>query len=184
MLNMKKTTLLAVMAMLCLNFWVKAQISPTFAALKVGDKLPESFWQSKVNILFNDGAKQEIVLNAYKGKALLIDFWACWCGSCINHFMLLNQIQASNPSLAIIPVNTKTSRDTDERILELTSGKKYPKIKLDMPTIVSDTTITRFFPHHGIPYYIWISKDGRVRSITMSLLVNEPNIKLLVNAEN
>lgn len=172
------------MALLCLVFQASAQVNTPIIPLKVGDKLPADFWSAKVSLLASSGQKKLVELNTFKGKALLIDFWACWCGSCINHFNLLNQLQASHPDLAVIPVNTKSSRDTDERILELTSGKRYRKIRLDMPTIVADTTVTAFFPHHGIPYYIWISKDGRVRSISMSLFVNEANISLLLNEEN
>lgn len=171
------------MAMLCLNFRFNAHAQTAIPALKVGDKLPEVFWEAKLTFLTKDGIKQEWAMNTFKGKALIIDFWGCFCGACINHFGLLNQIQGKNPDLAIIPVNTKTTRDTEGKIVELISGKKYPTIKLDMPTIIADTTITQFFPHHAIPYYVWVSKDGRISAITMSLLVNEANIELLLNPE-
>ncbi|MDQ7949323.1 MAG: TlpA disulfide reductase family protein [Pedobacter sp.] len=180
---MKKLTLFVVMALLCLNFRSLAQQPDTIPALKVGDKLPANFWSTKVSLLDNTGKRWEAELSIFKGKALLIDFWACWCGACINHFVQLNQIQQHHPDLAIIPVNTKTTRDTDQRIIELTSGKKYRNITLAMPTVVSDTRITQFFPHHGLPHYVWISKDGRVKAISMSLFINEPNINLLLNAE-
>jgi len=76
---MKKTTLLAVMALLCLNFGLYAQTS--IPELKVGDIVPKSFWQAKHNFLSKDGNKQEVTMNTYKGRDLLIDFWACWCGA-------------------------------------------------------------------------------------------------------
>lgn len=181
---MKKTTLFAVMAMLCLNFGYHAYAQIGIPALKVGDKLPPSFWEARLTFLAKDGKKRELAMQTFRGKALIIDFWGCFCGACINHFVLLNQIQEKNQGLVIVPVNTKTTRDTEEKILELTSGKKYPHIKLDMPTIIADTTIAQFFPHHAVPYYVWVSNDGRIRAITMSLLVNEANIKLLLNPEN
>jgi thiol-disulfide isomerase/thioredoxin len=180
---MKKIALLVVMAVLCLNFAIVAQTtSPVSTA--VGTKLPAAFWQSTHQFLDQTGKKQAIQLSTYKGKTILLDFWACWCGACINHFMELNTIQANNPELVIIPVNTKLTRDTELRILELISGKKYPSINLKMPTIIFDETLNKYFAHYGIPYYVWINADGRVKAFTQTMFVTDANLKLLLNEKN
>lgn len=172
--------LLSVLAMLCLNFGLFAQTAVPIP-VPVGLKLPASFWETKHQFLDQKGVKQTFPMSAFKGKGILIDFWACWCGSCLNHFDALNKIKANYPDLVIIPVNTTDTKDTEERILNLISGKKYPRIELKSPTVINDEILKQYFPHPNYPCYVWVNKDGRVKAITQTFLVTDGNLKELLN---
>lgn len=197
------------MAVLCLNICGKAQtkisqnlsattnssisfgeglsrsdIGSWDGALKPGDKVPASFWQIKLNTLNSKGVLEEVSMGNYKNKAILIDFWACWCGSCIVKLPLMDSLQAKFAGqLKILPVNGKVTKDTHFRIQELLSGKTYPKYKLSIPTVVDDVIITKLFPHNSVPHYVWINQSGVVKAITLSFLVNEENLKQMLEEE-
>lgn len=178
----KKITLLSVLAMLCLNFWALAQEPTPIKLLKVGDKLPESFWQQE-HMVYHNGKTTKQTLAAYKGKLLILDFWATWCGSCINKFRTIEILREQfKNDVQFLLVNTKRTRDDEQKIDELLSGKKYNSERYALSTIFNDTYIHQLFPHGYMPYYVLISPSAEVRAIVPAELITSENIRLLIDA--
>ncbi|HAB90579.1 MAG TPA: alkyl hydroperoxide reductase [Bacteroidetes bacterium] len=51
------------------------------------------------------------VLARYKGQTVLIDFWASWCGDCIESFQYLKDYKAKNPqNIVFLYVNVDQER--------------------------------------------------------------------------
>ena len=71
--------------------------------------------------VFADG--QKIDLSAYKGKVVVMDFWASWCIPCRKSFPWLNKVQSNlkEKGLVIIGVNVdEKSKDAQDFL------NKYP----------------------------------------------------------
>jgi len=68
---------------------------------QVGERAP--------NFAIHDGA-QTIRLRDYRGKIVVLNFWASWCAPCIEEFPSLMQLQKQMPDVVVLAV----AFDTDE----------------------------------------------------------------------
>jgi cytochrome c biogenesis protein CcmG, thiol:disulfide interchange protein DsbE len=52
-----------------------------------------------------DGTRT-VALNDYRGKILVLNFWATWCAPCIEEIPSLDQLQRAMPQIAVLGVST------------------------------------------------------------------------------
>ncbi|MNK34411.1 thiol-disulfide oxidoreductase [compost metagenome] len=195
-----KTTIFIVLAVLCLNFSALAQavrakhlspqkpiaaqanLLPQFIPLKLGQKIPTAIYDQQFPILqTSDSTAESLGLSQYKGKLVLLDFWAAWCTSCIYKFEALEQLQQTYADqLQVILVNSKSTKDSKERMLGILSGKNAPYIKSNLISIYNDTTLNKLFPHSYLPHYVWLGAKGEVLAYTGAVLVNKQTIQQLL----
>jgi len=103
-----------------------------------------------------DGKKGK--LSDYKGKVILLNFWASWCGPCVNEMPDMQRIAKDYPSVVILAVNRGDSAADAKKFA---NDKGYSFIwALD-----EDSSIQKIYPSNGIPYTIVIDKDGVIGTI-------------------
>jgi len=55
-------------------------------------------------------------LSQLRGKVVVVNFWASWCGPCVDELPVLNQLARQDPDkVAVVGVNYKEALDTIER---------------------------------------------------------------------
>lgn len=147
-------------------------------ALRVGDYVPKDFWDREVKI-YNQGDTSIMKLSKFKGKSLLIDFWATWCGYCIQGFPKLVEIQKKySTHFNILLVNSASTKDNYSKIQHMKSDILR---KNDVTSVFEDDYFKKLFPHGPIPHYVWISPKGRVVGITFREFVDEQVVQLFIN---
>ncbi len=91
-----------------------------------------------------------------KGKVILLDFWATWCGPCGELVPELNQYKKKfGNDLAVIGV-------TDESAADVKRFMKTVPIDYDI-ALAPDSEMYKAIGIHGIPHCLVISADGVVR---------------------
>lgn len=175
---LKKTTIYFVLAVLCLNFQLRAQTP--IKSLTIGDTVPESFWEFEHSIYANSKITKQSLSN-YKGKLLLLDFWASWCGACIASFPKLEIIKNQFPNQLNI---LKVSYQALEQITRPFENdvKENGKPTYDHTTILNDEILKTIFPYKVLPHFVWINAEGKVAAITSSEQVTIENVKKAISS--
>ncbi len=102
---------------------------------------------------------EKLNLSDYRGKVVLLDFWATWCGPCteeIPHFVEL-QNQYRDQGFQIIGVSMD---DSPEPVREF-----YRQFKMNYPVVMGDAKTGELFGGVlGLPIAFLIGRDGRIYS--------------------
>jgi peroxiredoxin len=99
---------------------------------------------------------EKITLNDFRGKYLLIDFWAVWCGPCLNEFPFLKTLydDLDRSKVEFIGIVGDSPSDHLAHVID--------KHRISWPQILSDETngITRSYHISGYPTTFLIDPQG------------------------
>jgi peroxiredoxin len=102
---------------------------------------------------------QTISLSSYRGKVVLLDFWATWCDPCreeIPHFVAL-QSQYGDQGLEIIGISMD---DGPEPVRAF-----YQRFKINYPVVMGGAKTGELYGGVlGLPIAFLIGRDGRIYS--------------------
>jgi thiol-disulfide isomerase/thioredoxin len=93
----------------------------------------------------------------FRGRVILLDFWASWCGPCRSALPNLKRLQAVYGSTDLVVISI--SEDDDEsawRAFVASHNMTWPQ-RLD-----SDGSIQRQFGVNALPTYVLLGRDGSV----------------------
>jgi thiol-disulfide isomerase/thioredoxin len=98
-------------------------------------------------------------LSDLRGKTVLINFWATWCGPCRKEFPELVKLaqQHGDRGLVVLAVNVSESRD-DVAHFAQEFGATFP-IVLD-----SDSNVVQSYRLIGLPTSLFVDRDGVLRA--------------------
>ena len=121
--------------------------------LHVGDNVPNI----QVRHIINGAGN--VLVNALKGKVIILDFWATWCSPCVAALARFESLQKKfGDKLVVLAV----SDELPERLKQFITNRPTTLL------ISSDTgnSFQALFPHRTIPHTILIGIDGKVNAIT------------------
>ena len=110
------------------------------------------------SLIFEDFSGNEINLNQYNGKLIIINFWATWCAPCKKEMPSLDKLyQTDNfKNLQIFPINV-------DKPNHIKSKKFFTDLKIKKLEIFFDKNLNLVneFKLRGVPTSILINKKGK-----------------------
>ena len=110
------------------------------------------------NVIFKDINQKDVHLNGYKGKLLILNFWATWCAPCKEEMPSLDRLQANIDlyNLKIFPINIGNENLTKSESFFEDLNIKNLNIYFDSPV-----TLAKKFSLRGVPTTIFFNKQGK-----------------------
>jgi peroxiredoxin len=122
-----------------------------------------------------DTSGHKVSLSDYKGKAVIVDFWATWCAPCKVEIPWLEQFhnQYASQGLEILGVS-EDDLDLDNKA-KLAQQKqdiatKATQMKINYPVLIDDASVsTPYGGIDGLPTTFFIDRSGKVVASTVGL---------------
>jgi thiol-disulfide isomerase/thioredoxin len=124
-----------------------------------GETCPADAKAANLNYTLKDANDHEVRLADFKGKVILLDFWATWCGPCkveIPWFVEFQEKYGSD-GLQVIGVSVDDTRD---KLTPFVSQFKMNYIVLQ--GLGHDDLQEEYGPLWGIPVTMLISREGKI----------------------
>ena len=113
--------------------------------------------KSYEDVVFKDINQKNVNLDDFKGKLIILNFWATWCAPCKEEMPSLDDLQSNSnfSNLKIFPINIGQEDISKSKIF-------FNELNIQNLDIYFDSTISlaKKFTLRGIPTTILFNKEG------------------------
>ena len=132
----------------------------TFSCTSNAQKTKFSEEALSETLLATDGSQVAFkdILKKHKGKTLVIEVWASWCGDCVKAMPKLKELQANNPDVAYVLISM------DKTVDKWKAGIEKHEMKGDnfMANDQMKGVFAKAIDVDWIPRYIILDKKGKI----------------------
>ena len=156
--------LLALIGGLALIMWAKMDVSstasrrpPPFSG-EMQQFIPAAATRPAPQTPFADGEGKTLTLDDFRGRVLVINFWATWCVPCVEEMPALDRLQAALAASDAAVLAISQDRGGIDAVAPF-----YAKLGLRHLAIYLDPrgTLARAFAVPGLPVTVIVDRDGR-----------------------
>jgi thiol-disulfide isomerase/thioredoxin len=118
----------------------------------------------EIEIKGNTSTGDKFVWSKYRGKVVLVDYWATWCGPCRAELPNVKRLYAAyhDKGFDVVGISLDTKRDLLEKYVET---EKLPWVSLYEDGAGWNHSMAQYYGVMSIPLAILVDKEGKVLSM-------------------
>ena len=128
-------------------------------AVTQGAACPADAKPANLDFTMKDMNNRDVRLSDFKGKVILLDFWATWCAPCKVEIPWFVEFQQKYGPAGLQVVGISVD-DTHEQLMPFVSQLKMNYVVLQ--GLGHDDVQDAYGPMWGIPVTVMISRDGKI----------------------
>ncbi len=150
--------------------------------------IPEGQRKPAPNFILTDAKGDAVNLSTYKGKIVLLDFWATWCGGCKTEIPWFMEFDAKYKDHGLAVIGVSMDEDGWKTVRPFLAQEKDPEtgghIAMKYPVVIGSDSLAKQYNLTSMPMTLLIDRDGRI-AVSHSGMVEkddwESKIRSLLN---
>ncbi len=153
--------------------WAARQTSSERLGILNGATSPAVGQTAPDFVLQEQGTGRLVRLSDFRGKTVVLNFWATWCPPCIAEMPELQALHASRAAAGDLVVLAVDVEEPGSVV-----GEFVQQRGLTMPVLLDRTgAVKRHYGLPGMPGTFFIDRDGVVRAKTLGPVIGAPLIE-------
>ncbi len=139
------------------------------AQSKSGDQeplIPASQRKAAPNFILTDAKGDAINLSTYKGKVVLLDFWATWCGGCKTEIPWYMEFDAKYKDRGLAVIGVSMDDDGWKSVRPFLALEKDPETgghtAMKYPVVIGSESLGKQYGLTNMPMTLLIDREGRI----------------------
>jgi thiol-disulfide isomerase/thioredoxin len=140
--------------------------------------------QPAPEVTFKDLDGKSATLNQYKGKVVLVNFWATWCDPCFVEIPWLIEMQQKYEAKGFTVLGISMDEEGKSAVVPFLAKERFnvngQKLPMNYPIVIgSDEVADKFGGLLGYPTSFLISRDGKIVKKVQGLISYEELTKAI-----
>src|SRR5436305_11323277 len=118
------------------------------------------------NFILTDAKGDTINLSTYKGKVVLLDFWATWCGGCKTEIPWYMEFDAKYKDRGLAVIGVSMDEDGWKTVKPFLALEKDPETgghtAMKYPVVIGSDSLAKQYNLTSMPMTLLIDREGRI----------------------